>query len=319
VSKMTDLVSLSIAIVNWNVCALLRACLASLANCPGTRSGAWEIVVVDNASTDGSVAMIRGEFPDVVLIESQENLGFAAGCEVAFRRSRVPFVLLLNPDTEVPAGAIEQMLADLRSNERAAIIGSRLTNSDGSFQRAAGGAFPTIANVAWNYLFLNRLLPSRIAPPAVFLEDDSPGILELDWVSGAAMLLRRDAVGERIFDPGYFMFGEDMALCARMWRQGWKVLYSARQSILHHHGQSYRQQSSREVLATIYRGPRCFYRANHGPLSAAVYDVILFVGYLLRWVIAGILNLLRPNCGYDEMARFSRNCVAVILRSMLPG
>lgn len=314
---MADPIRLSIVIVNWNVRVLLRACLLSLRQSISMRRDPWEVIVVDNASSDGSVEMVRAEFPDIVVIDNPNNVGFAAGCQLGYERSHGEYVLLLNPDTEVPAGAIEQMMTDLIDNDRAAILGSRLTNSDGGFQRAAGGAFPTIANVAWNYLFLNRLLPARIAPPAVFLENDPPGVFKIDWVSGAALLFRRAAVGAEIFDPGYFMFGEDMALCARMWRQGWTVLYSARQSILHHHGQSYRQQSSREVLETIYRGPRNFYRANHGPVSAIAYDAVLLIGYLLRWVFARALCLVRPNQGYDEIARFSRNYVGVILRSMV--
>jgi len=311
---MTGPVDLSIVIVNWNVRALLRACLQSLRD---DASDTREIIVVDNASRDDSAAMVRAEFPEITLIESQINLGFAAGCQLGFEHSRGEYVLLLNPDTEVPPGAIQQMLTDLKSNERAAIVGSRMTNKDGGFQRAAGGAFPTIANVAWNYLFLNQLLPARLAPPAVFLANDPRGIFEVDWVSGAAMLFRRAAIGERIFDPEYFMFGEDMALCARVRREGWTVLYSAHQSILHHHGQSYRQQSSLEILGTIYKGPRTFFRANHGPLSVLAYDTVLLVGYLLRWIIATMLRYVRPNRGYDEVARFSRNYVGVILRSML--
>lgn len=316
---MTEPPRLSIVIVNWNVRALLRACLRSLFDHVTLPRDAWETIVVDNASHDDSVAMLRAEFPQVMLIESQANLGFAGGCQLGYERSRGGCVLLLNPDTEVPPGAIEQMMADLAADPRAAILGSRLTNSDGSFQRAAGGAFPTLLNVAWNYLFLNRLLPRRIAPPAVYLEDDPPGIAPVDWVSGAALLFRRDDVGSRIFDAGYFMFGEDMALCARMKRQGRSVLYSARQSIMHHHGRSYRQQSSWEVLETIYRGPRTFFRANHGPVAGAVYDGILLVGYLVRWISARMLALLRPDRGYDEVARFSRNYVGVILRSIWSG
>ncbi len=308
---------LSIVIVNWNVRALLRTCLLSVCEDAAARTNPWEVIVVDNASSDGSTAMLREEFPGVTLIDSNVNLGFAAGCQVGYESSRGELVLLLNPDTEVPSGAIDRMVSDLQADERVAIVGSRLTNSDGSFQRAAGGAFPTIGNLAWNYLFLNRLLPSRVAPPSVYLENDPPGLFEVDWVSGAALLFRREAVGARIFDPEYFMFGEDMALCSRMRRQGWKVLYSAHQSITHHHGQSYRQQSSWEVLETIYRGPRTFFRANHGPVAAIAYDGVLLVGYLLRWIIGAILRRVRPNRGYDEMARFSRNYVGVILRSML--
>ena len=307
--------SLTIVIVNWNVRALLAACLTSLAADPAC--GDWDVVVVDNASDDGSTAMVRTDFPWVRLIESPVNLGFADGCQAGWDASDSAFVLLLNPDTEVPVGALGGMLADLSARPTAAILGSRLAAADGRLQRSAGGAFPTLRNIAWNYLFLDRLLPRRWAPPAVFIECDPDDVRVMDWVSGAAMLLRRAAVGPRIFDPEYFMFGEDMALCDRMRRQGCQVLYSGRQTVLHHHGQSYQKQSSIEVLVTIYRGPRTFFRATHGAGAAVAYDALLFVGYFLRWMIASTLNLLRPGRGYDEMARFSRNFVGIILRSAL--
>lgn len=307
---------LSIIIVNWNVRPLLQACLASLAadpDCP-----AWQVLVVDNASSDDSAAMVRASFPFATLIESPDNLGFADGCQLGYEHSTGDFALLLNPDTEVPAGAIGTMLADLAAVPAAAILGSRLATADGQVQRSGGGAFPTLRNVAWNYFFLDRLLPARLGPAAVFIREVPARVVPVDWVSGAAMLLRRAAIGAHIFDAGYFMFGEDMALCARMRREGWQVLYSGHQTILHHHGQSYRKQSSIDVLATIYRGPRTFFRATHGPGAALAYDVILLIGYLLRWWIAAVLSVFRPHSGYGDMARFGRSYVGLILRSYWP-
>jgi len=313
-TSMPQPARLSIIIVNWNVRPLLHACLAALAADPGCAE--WEVIVVDNASSDDSAAMVRDTFPFSTLLESPVNLGFAEGCQLGYARSMGDAILLLNPDTEVPAGAIATMLADLAAHPTAAILGSRLVTADGQVQRSAGGAFPTLGNVAWNYLFLYRLLPDRLGPAAVFIRHDPRHITPIDWVSGAAMLFRREAVGPCIFDPGYFMFGEDMALCARMRREGWQVLYSGRQTIVHHHGQSYRKQVSMDVLATIYRGPRTFFRVTHSARQALAYDAILLVGYLLRWCIAGVLSVLRPGGGYGDIARFSRSYVGLILRSL---
>lgn len=307
---------LSVIIVNWNVRPLLQACLASLAADPDC--GTWEVIVVDNASSDDSAAMVRANFPFATLIESPANIGFAAGCQLGYENCVGEYILLLNPDTEVPVGALGTMLSDLAAEPGAAILGSRLATADGQVQRSGGGAFPTLRNLAWNYFFLDRLLPARLGPPAVFFRDIPARVLAADWVSGAAMMFRRSAVGTPIFDPGYFMFGEDMALCARMRREGWKVLYSGRQTIVHHHGQSYRKQSSIDVLSTIYRGPRTFFRATHGPGAALAYDAILLVGYLMRWAIAAVLGVVRPQSGYADMARFSRSYVALILRSYWP-
>lgn len=311
---------LSIIIVNWNVRDLLRECLFSLAPQVARARTRFEVIVVDNASSDGSVDMLRAEFPAVRLLVSRENLGFAGGCEAGYQVARGRCILLLNPDTEVPAGAIGQMLADLDAHPRAAVVGSRLVNSDGSFQRAAGGAFPSLANLVWNYLFLHRLLPRGWGPTAVYFQHDPPGLSEVDWVSGAALLFRRNAVGERIFDPHYFLFGEDMDLCDRLRREGWQVLYSANQTIVHHHGQSLKNQPSMEVLANVYRGPRRFFRARHGRAATVVYDAILLAGYLIRWPLFGVLDIILPRRGYGDLSRFSRRYVWIMLQTMrAPG
>jgi GT2 family glycosyltransferase len=305
---------LSVIIVNWNVCELLRECLLSVRRSLRLARERYEVIVVDNASADGSVDMLRAEFPDVRLIASDANLGFGRGCQVGYECSRGLNVLLLNPDTIVLGGAIDAMLGAMAQHPEAAVIGPRLLNSDGSFQRASAGAFPSLRNVAWNYLFLHRLLPARLAPAPLFLDRDPGALIEIDWVSGAAMLLRREAVGEQIFDPAFFMFGEDMDLCDRLRRRGSKVLYCGQASIVHHHGRSLAQQSSLEVLATMHRGPRLLFRKRYRPAAAIAYDLVLLVGFLIRWPMFALLARLEPGRGFDGLSRFARRYVGVMLR-----
>lgn len=308
---------LAIIIVNWNVRRLLRGCLAAIAQDVGPGAEHVETIVVDNASSDGSAAMVRLEFPWVRLIESGANLGFARGCQRGYDATDAPVVMLLNPDTVVDPGAIGSMLATIEGEARVGIVGSRLRNSDGSFQRASGGAFPTLANLAWNYLFLGAVLPRRWAPPAVYLDRDLPGVRPIDWVSGASLTFRREAVGPHIFHPDYFMFGEDMELCHRVARAGWSVLYSARQTITHHHGQSFARQRSAEILASVYKGPRLFFRRGRGPLARLAYDLILIAGYGARWLAFSLLALLRPGRGHGAMARFSRRYLMAMAGTIL--
>jgi GT2 family glycosyltransferase len=308
---------LAIIIVSWNVRDLLRECLAAVARSEGLVAEAVETIVIDNASSDDSAAMVRAEFPAVRLIESGANLGFAKGCQLGYDWTSAPVVMLLNPDTVVDPDAIAAMLDTIEGDPGIGILGSRLRNSDGSFQRASGGAFPTLRNLAWNYLFLGRLLPRRWAPPPVYLDDDPPGIRSIDWVSGASLTLRRAAVGPVIFHPAFFMFGEDMELCHRVGQAGWRVLYSARQSITHHHGASFARQSSLEILASVYQGPRLFFRQGRGPLARAAYDAILFAGYAVRWAAFGLLGTLRRNPDHRAMARFCRRYLMVMAASIL--
>jgi GT2 family glycosyltransferase len=313
---MTQSPRLAIVIVNWNVRDLLRDCLTAVRDSDGITSGSIETIVVDNDSADASAAMVAAEFPWVRLIESGSNLGFADGCQLGYDATHAPFVMLLNPDTVVDKDALASMLATIEGDPAIGILGSRLRNSDGSFQRASGGAFPTLSNLAWNYLFLGQILPRRWAPPAVYLDDDPPGIRPIDWVSGASLTFRREAVGPRIFHPEFFMFGEDMELCHRVARAGWKILYSARQTITHHHGQSFARQHSLEILATVYKGPRFFFRQGRGPVARFAYDAILFTGYASRWAIFSLLALVRPGRGHDAMARFSRRYLGAMIKTM---
>jgi len=303
---MDSRVVLSIIIVNWNVRDLARKCVLSVKRELLLPVDEYEIVVLDNASGDGSAEMFRAELPEVTLIESPVNLGFGAGCNKAYELTKGEFVLLLNPDTEVIDHALDGLLGIMRARASAGIVAPRLVNEDLSFQAASGGAFPTLGNVAWNYLFLKNILPGSIAPPTLFLEGDPQGLLRIDWVSGASMLLRREAIGGQIFDESFFMFGEDMDLCDRVSRNGWEVLYTSRHSIIHHHGRSFEQQKSLEILATAHGGPRRAFEKGHGPVSVFLYDAILLTGYLVRWPLFWVLSLIRPGRGYEARSRFSK-------------
>jgi GT2 family glycosyltransferase len=300
---------LSIIIVNWNVRDFARACIQSIRRELLLPADQYEVIVVDNASRDGSAEMFRAEFPDITLIESAVNLGFGAGCNRGYKVATGEFVLLLNPDTEVIDHAVDGLLDTLRAHPRAGIIAPRLVNQDRSPQVAPGGAFPTLANVAWNYFFLGKFLPGRFAPPALFLESDPQGLLNVDWVSGASMLLRRAAIGEEIFDESFFMFGEDMDVCDRVRAGGWEVLYSSGHAIVHHLGRSFAQQDDLELRASAHDGPRRVFKKHNGPLRVLAYDSILLTGFLVRWHVYWLLSLIRPGRDYRVRSEFCKSYV----------
>jgi len=303
---------LSVIIVNWNVRDLLRRCLQSLRADLQLPPDDYEIIVVDNASRDGSAAMLRAEFPDVRLIESAVNLGFGAGCNKAYRESKGAFVLLLNPDTEAIDHVVDALLAIMRERPRAGIVAPRLVNADRTFHKASGGALPTLANVAWHYLFIKNVLPAALGPAPLFLEDGARGLDAIGWVSGASMMLRREAIGPRIFDEAFFMFGEDMDVCDRVRRDGWEVLYAGELAIVHHHGRSFDQQPSLEVRACAHEGPRRVFAKRRGRASVFLYDLIVVAGYLARWGLYRLLSWLRPGKGYAKRADFCRGYVEAV-------
>jgi N-acetylglucosaminyl-diphospho-decaprenol L-rhamnosyltransferase len=313
-----DRIDLSIIIVNWNVCDFLRACLNSIEQQMLLARDRYEVIVVDNASGDQSVSMLRDEFPEVILYESDENLGFGRGCNKGFEIARGDLVLLLNPDTLVVDHAIDSMLDDISNHPKTGIIGGRQVNEFGEFRRDAGGAFPTLANVAWQYLFLGRLLPSRIAPPSHFLVGDPEGRQNVDWVSGAAMLIRREATGDQLFDESFFMYGEDMDICDRIRNDGWEIAYTGAATITHYLGKSFEQQSDASVLQAIHKGPRAFFQKKNGRLAAFLFDLIMLTGFFLRWIMFSLAHLLRPGKDFDKLSTFSRRYVLITLRHLLP-
>lgn len=307
---------MSIVIVNWNVCEFLSACLLSVQEQMRMEEGDYEVIVVDNASKDGSVAMVRDEFPDVILIESEENLGFAPGCNRGYEIARGRLVMLLNPDTLVLEHAIDVMVEDLDSHDGTGILGCRQVNESGEFRRDAGGGFPTLANVAWQYLFLGHLLPRRFGPEPHFLVDDPQDRIPVEWVSGAAMLVRRAAAGDYLFDDAFFMYGEDMDICDRVQGDGWEVAYTGAATVTHYLGKSFERQSETAVLQSIHKGPRSFFEKKNGRFAAFLFDLIMLMGFLMRWILYALASVFRPGSDFEKMRAFSGRYVRIALRHM---
>lgn len=310
---MEGSVKLSIIIVNWNVRELLENCLTSVQDQLQCPSDHYEIIVVDNASSDDSVEMIKKRFPDITLVEKTENLGFAGGCNEGFKHTTGTIVLMLNPDTVIRDHPIDKMLGMMERDPTIGAIGPRMVTQDLVFRRDSGGYFPTLWNVACQYLLLNRLLPPQLRPKPYFLDGDPAGSFDIDWVSGAGMMLRREALPTPVFNEDFFMFGEDMDLCDRLHQQGWRVLYTSEASIIHHYGKSMEKQSSIAVLQMLHKGPRLFFRQKHNRLEIFLYDLMLLLGYLIRWLIYGIASILRPKKGYDKLSQFSRQYVSLMI------
>lgn len=296
----------SIIIVNWNVGELVIQALQSLFEQSGYSREEMEILLVDNASSDNSVELIQSTFPELDIIVNKENVGFGRANNEMYQRCRSGLVLLLNPDTIVKDNAIKKMVDQMRAESSIGALGCRLLNPDGTFQRSGGGSFPTLKNLAWNYFFLNRITPKSWAPPAIFFNEDPGRTVDVEWISGAALLLRKEAVGDELFDSKFFMYGEDIELCHRIAKRGWRILYTPDASIVHLYGQSMKKQDSSYVLAAPLKGPRSFFIMLHGKSGLLFYDFILFMGYTIRWPLFYVAGAIRDNEKYRDMSRLSR-------------
>jgi len=285
-------IDVSIIVVNWNVRDLLRECLRSTLEDGGIPPERLELIVVDNDSHDGSADMVRAEFPQLPLIANPHNHGFGSANNQALPLCHGRHVLLLNPDTRVLPGALKALVDHMDATPDAAVMGCRLLNADGSLQRWTGGAYPRLLNVVNHYFFVDRLLPPSWRPMPLYLDRDVAHDIDVDWVSGAVMILRADRLGGRLFNPDYFMYGEDMELCHRLKTAGGRVVYTPVASIVHYQGESMKQQEA-DVMLSSLKGPRQFYRHMRGDRGVLLYDLVTVAGFGLRAALYRLASLAR--------------------------
>lgn len=284
---------ISVVIVNWNTCALLAKCVAAVEQ--EAASVLHDIWVVDNGSRDDSVAMLRRKFPHVHVIESQTNLGFAGANNLAMQRSEGRYLLLLNTDAIVAPGSILALLDLAERTPRAGIIGARLLNPDGSFQ-ASHTDFPTLWQEFLILTTIGRRLHSSWYPSHG--PEEAKGPQRVDYVQGACMLVRRDALAEvGGLDEGYFMYAEEVDWCRRMADRGWEVWYQPTAKIVHIGGaSSAKRKTSRE--ADLYRSRVRYFRIHHGRLQAEVLKAMIVVVTGMKQIGHALMRwFTRNQCG----------------------
>jgi GT2 family glycosyltransferase len=261
-------VDLSIVILNYNTREHLRTCLWSLLAEGSTSFNGGpieaEVVVVDNASADGSGEMVRTEFPWVDLISSPRNGGFAFGNNQALPHTSGEAILLLNPDTVIPSGGIAALFDRLRAHPEAGIIGPRLLRPDGSMHLACRRSFPTPSIAFYRLSGLSRIFARSPRFARYNLTYVDPRLaIEVDSVCGACMLVRRSVV-ERIglLDERFFMYGEDLDWCLRTRREGWTVRYEPSIVVHHQHGAASRSRALRTTYH-FFRAMDLFYGKHY--------------------------------------------------------
>lgn len=263
-------VTISVIIVNWNTCALLAECIAAVER--EIASSPHDIWVVDNGSHDDSVAMLRRDFPQVNVIESQVNLGFARANNLAMQRSKGRYGLLLNTDALVQPGSIQALLQVAEAAPKAGIVGARLLNPDGTFQ-ASHTRFPTL----WQEFLILSTLGRRLLRPwyPSHGPEEEKGPQRVDYVEGACMLVRREALAEvGGLDEGYFMYAEEVDWCRRMRAAGWEVWYAPAAKVVHIGGaSSANRKTGRE--ADLYRSRVRYFRIHHGNLQAELLKAMI--------------------------------------------
>lgn len=279
--------TLSICIVNWNASDLLRRCLRSIEACDSREP--VEVFVVDNASTDSSTRMVREQFPAVHLIESSSNQGFSKANNRALEEMSGGRLLLLNPDTELLVGALDAMTEYLHDNPEVAAVGPMLISADGRLQNSASRA-PTLIREFTRLFHLDGVLSST----DYSLENlDLKVPCEVDVLQGACLMLRHEALDEvGLLDEDYFMYTEEVDLCNRLQKAGWRIHWLPTAKVIHHGGQSTKQVPMESFL-NLYKSKIIYFRKRHGVVAAWVYKLILAMASVARLVAIPLTLLER--------------------------
>jgi GT2 family glycosyltransferase len=249
---------LSIIIVTYNSTAEIDACLGSLVQHPPSID--HEIVVVDNASTDGTAAAIRARWHGVRVIDAAANVGFARANNIGIQQTSGSLILLLNPDTSVPAGALDTLVAALDARPGVAVVGPRLVDAEGHVELSFGRMLSPIAELRQKLLVASS---RRAGPVAAYVESITHKPQEVDWVSGACLLVRRlDAKAVGLIDERFFMYAEDVDFCASIRARGRGVLFCPAAEIVHLRGRS-RATASAATERAYRRSQLAFYQKHH--------------------------------------------------------
>jgi hypothetical protein len=288
--RNTD-IRLSVIIVNYNVRDFLNHALLSLRK--ALKRIRSEIILVDNASDDGSVEMVRERFPEVKIIANRENLGFAKANNIALKRARGTYILLINPDTIVQEDTLRVMMKFFDDTPSVGLAGCKILNPDGSFQLACRRSFPTPWVAFTKMTGLSRLFGrSSLFGKYNLTYLNTDETYEVDAVSGSFMMIRRE-VYERVggLDEAFFMYGEDLDWCYRIQKAGWKIYYVHSTQIIHYKGESTKRGSLDEIQ-TFYQAMHLFVEKHFG--TSAFLRLTLRLGIVLTRFGALLRSLLRP-------------------------
>ncbi|MBN1795986.1 MAG: glycosyltransferase family 2 protein [Sedimentisphaerales bacterium] len=281
----------SIIIPNYNTRDILRDCLASLYKYPMTVSS--EIIVVDNASNDGSAEMVKKEFGQIILIENKVNSGYAGACNLGIKKSKGRYLLILNSDTLALEGTIDKIIRFADENPKAAIIGCRALNPDMTLQPTCF-MYPSILNMLLASTYFYKLFPNnKFFGRQAMSWWDRDDTREVDVVTGCCMLVRKEAIDNvGMMDESFFMYAEETDWCYRFKKAGWKVMYTPAAEIIHIGGRSTRHIRGdmlvREKLSVLE-----FIRKHHGWLYHKVVCFFVILFFVLRlpiWFIASLLT-----------------------------
>jgi len=279
---------LSIIIVNWNVRELLRQTLQSIRNNPAKKYS-YEVIVVDNDSQDNSTEMVKKDFPEIKLIASPKNIGFAAGNNLGIKIAQGKFILCLNPDTEVLPEALDFIPIAFEKDPQLGALGVKLLNPNRTLQSSCK-SFPDLDTIIWNATSLDTLFPkSKVFGKYNMTWFGHDLEMEVDQPMGAALAVRREVIDQvGIFDERYFMYFDEVDWCYRIKKAGWKIKFFPQVAIIHHWAQSTKQalfKMNKQWYISFYK----YLRKNR---NYPAWLTFLFLSSMIWFKIAVLIALI---------------------------
>jgi len=293
---------LSIIIVNWNVAELLAGAIRSISDNPP--SGDYEIIVVDNASKDNSLAMLARDFPMVKVIANQKNEGFGKANNQGIAIAEGEYIFLLNPDTVVIKNALDQLIGVLKNNPEVGMVGPSLVKGD-NLQPQLGGARLTrtfLSGVVLDLLYVGRIpwigakLVKKLRYPYDLTKESYVQV-----ISGSAMMFRAETL-KRVggFDERFFLCGEDIELCDRFWQRGYKVFYCPG-AVIVHYNQSCSPQDPANIFVNKFLGVAKYYELKNGKWTHFCFRAITYIILLPKLLIKIIFYFITGNVTKSKM------------------
>lgn len=285
------MIDVSIIIVAWNVRELLHNCLKSVYD--ETKGIDFEVIYVDNASQDGSIEMVKKQFPEVRIIENDENKGFIVANNQGIEISKGRYVLLLNSDTVILDNAIAKTVKFADEHPEAAVVGCRVLNPDRTLQRTCA-MYNSVLN-----MFLSATYLYKIFPKSSFFGRhdmtwwDFNDVREVEVVYGCFSLVRKEAIDQvGLMDPRYFVFGDDPDWCYRFSKTGWKIMFTPEPEIIHYGGQT-TQKKADKFLLQLYGSNLIFMKLHRSKLSFLLACFLMALFFFLRipyWLGVAVLD-----------------------------
>jgi GT2 family glycosyltransferase len=312
------MMELSIIIVNWNSKEFLSACLHSVRRF--TRGIEQEIIVIDSGSYDGADELLRNAFPEVIYIQSNENIGFARSNNAAFHIAKGKYILFLNPDTELTSPAINLMVEYIQNAPNAGAVGCKLLNSDNSVQTSCIQAFPTILGQFFSSEFLMNLFPASTLWGMSALRQPGTQPSEVEVISGACLMVHRAAF-EAVdgFSEDYFMYTEDVDLCYKLQRMGLKNYYMPAATVKHFGGGSSESAPSNFSAIMMRDSIMRYFKKYRGSVYANVYRFSTLVTAVLRIVISCVMAPLKwPTRSTEQLKGTVRKWISIMQWSLNP-